>query len=102
MHSFAPGICVTLQSSCSGPKLRDTDEEEEQINEWMNEKRCYVNIIYWADIVQNWKWIWTRGVPSRVVFLTMVLGAGGGAERGGGKDMCTKHWYFTISLVYLS
>lgn len=33
MHSFAPGICVTLQSSCSGPKLRDTDEEEEQINE---------------------------------------------------------------------
>lgn len=35
MQNIAPGIRVTLQSSCSGPKLRDTVEEEE-INKCMN------------------------------------------------------------------
>lgn len=38
MYNFAPGIRVTLQSSCSGPKLRDIveEEEEEEINKCMN------------------------------------------------------------------
>lgn len=61
MHTFTPGIRVTLQPSCSG-KLIYAEAAKEEFNELMKNGAMWT--LSRGDNVQNWKY---TCVPFRVV-----------------------------------
>lgn len=118
MHTCASDrIRVTLQSLCSVPKLRNTWDEEEEMNEWITKGAMWTlseRILFTTGTGIGQTFPIQSGVPPfRVVLSLVVIEEGGrvtsGCSRlgrsnvGGGKGRCSavlnQHWCLLLLFV---